>query len=366
MPRSDDAPGLLTRLGLAIAGPRWALALADEPDHAGRAGTDLIRLLALSLVAIHTRELMAAGWLAAVIDARLGARALVDLLGRSVTTTLALLLIGAMLTWLAAGSRRALGRDFDLACVAVVPLIVVELVATLVVRTSGVAVPAAASWAIAGVGYGWTAALVVLAIAQARRRRRSRARTGSDVVANLPAASRRAGSRAGLCLLALIVAALVVNGGWVIRHLDWLRPMSAGDRAPAFALPRIEAGGALGAEVRSDQLADRVVVLDFWATWCKPCRRALPELSALAARGAGRIEVLSINLDDAEAARAMFDDKGYRSTLVGDAGDAAERFGVRDIPHLVVVDRRGVVRMVARGDHALHDVIELAEHLALP
>ena len=62
--------------------------------------------------------------------------------------------------------------------------------------------------------------------------------------------------------------------------------------------------------------------------------------------------MLSVNLDDAAAARAMFDDKHYAMTLVADDGDTANRFGVTAIPHLVFVDREGVVRDVVRGGGA--------------
>jgi len=245
----------------------------------------------------------------------------------------------------------------------VLPFVVVELAATLIVRAAGLAVPPVLSWAISGAGFAWSGALLALAIAQARRRRPGKAGAG-EAHAHLPDEARRAGGRAGWGAVAIAAGLFAVNVTWVVRNLEWLRPMESGDEVPSFALPRIEAGGRPGAEVRSADLRGKVVVLDFWATWCAPCLKAMPHLSALATRSGGAIEVLSVNLDDPVAARELFDDKGYRTTLVGDAGGTADRFGVGTIPHLVVVDRDGTVRMVARGGADLGEVMALAEELA--
>jgi thiol-disulfide isomerase/thioredoxin len=353
---ADRGPRWPTRLGLALARPHQALALADQPAHAGRAGTDLIFLLLAAILAGQLRAVVASGWLAGAIDAGIGLRKLVDLVARQATLPLAFLVLAGAAVWGLAGRRRALGRDLDLACVAVVPLVFVELAATLGVRAVGFDLPPAASWGVAGAGFAWSGGLVALAVAQARRR--------GAAATPMPAPDRVIGRRAGAGLVALLVATLAVNGAWVIRHLDWLRPVTAGERMPPFSLPRIEAGGALGAPVHGADLAGTVIVLDFWATWCRPCLTGLPVLADLARRGAGRLVVVSVNLDDPGKARALFDAGGYPMTLVADAGGAADRYGVSALPHLVVIDRAGVVRMVGRGEAALAEVVARALELA--
>ena len=90
-------------------------------------------------------------------------------------------------------------------------------------------------------------------------------------------------------------------------------------------------------------------MLDFWATWCGPCLRAMPKLDELAARHPD-VDVIAVNLDDAAAARAMFDERGWtRLVLLADDGDASQRYNVSSIPHTVVIDRDGIVRHVSRG-----------------
>jgi thiol-disulfide isomerase/thioredoxin len=124
--------------------------------------------------------------------------------------------------------------------------------------------------------------------------------------------------------------------------------MTAGGEAPALTLPRIGPGGALGEPIALAASRGKVTVLDFWATWCGPCLSAMPRLDQLA-RKHPDVAVLAINLDDATAARVLFDHKGYTMTLVADDGDVSERYGVSTIPHTVIIDRRGVVREVIHG-----------------
>lgn len=151
-------------------------------------------------------------------------------------------------------------------------------------------------------------------------------------------------------VIAVLAASLAVNVGWVATHLAWLRPLAVGAEAPPFALPRIEAGGAPGATVELSALRGRVVVVEFWATWCGPCLRALPVIDAAARRWGDQVVVIAVNVDDRAKARALFDAEGYRLTLVADDGETSARYGAHTLPHTVVIDRAGAV--VAVPGHA--------------
>ncbi len=328
----------LGRLGLAITSPRTALAVASDRAHAGRSGSDLIAAIGLLLLATQLRGLFAAGWLGTAVSPGLGFRGLMHVLTRSLTIDLGFLVVAAIVLFASGGAKRNLGRAFDLACVAALPLVFVDLAATVVVRILDLDVPRAAGIALASASYVWSGVLVALAALRS---------------APAPEASTIAMSRrAGWGIIALALAGTVVQGVWIAQNLDVLRPMTQGDQAPAFALPAIGPKGVLGAPVTLEATRGKVTIVDFWATWCGPCLRSMPALDALAARYPNDLAVITVNLDDAAAARALFDERHYRMSLALDDGHTSERYGVTTIPHSVVIDRTGVVRLVHRGGGA--------------
>lgn len=171
---------------------------------------------------------------------------------------------------------------------------------------------------------------------------------------------------AAIAVAAVVALTLMVNVVWIARHLDWLRPLEAGQTAPAFDLAVIGPGGApTGARLRSDELRGKVVVLELWATWCPPCRASLPKLDRAARAWGDGVVAIAVNLDDAAKARAMFDQAGWTLKLTGSDEELAMRYQVELLPHLVVIDQAGVVRVVARGGQAIATVEAAVPRLLL-
>jgi thiol-disulfide isomerase/thioredoxin len=116
--------------------------------------------------------------------------------------------------------------------------------------------------------------------------------------------------------------------------------------APLYRLALL-AGGTMDAR----QLRGRVVVLDFWATWCGPCRRELPELEQIYERFAKRPDVAFYAVDAArgdtpEQARRFFHQHGYRLALAYDRAEEVQKLlAVSGLPSLLVLDRAGRIRL---------------------
>jgi peroxiredoxin len=116
--------------------------------------------------------------------------------------------------------------------------------------------------------------------------------------------------------------------------------------APDFSLENLS-----GETVTLSALRGKVVVLDFWASWCRPCTRTLPALEQLVGGLSDRgVVLLAISLDRTETAvRDYVAEQGLPADFVlygslANARDVKELYGVGGIPRTFVVDREGVIR----------------------
>ncbi len=327
----------LSRLGLAIVRPRAAFALAADRDHAGRSGSDLLALILLVLLATQLRGIVGAIWLGSAVGGGLGVQAIVRVLTDALVVDLGFLVISALLIWAFSGTKRDLGRAFDVACVAILPLVFVDLVVTTIVIALGVHVVHGAMIAVSIAAYAWTLAWVVLAILEMR--------SAARAVEPTPAAT-----RTGWGIATVALAGIAVQGIWLVNHLDAVRPMTQGEPAPAFTLPVIGQNASFALK------PGKVTVIDFWATWCGPCLKSLPKLEALHKKHP-EIDVVAINIDDPKDAADLFKEEGYTMTLVEGDRETQAQYGVDAIPHTVIIDKTGRVQRVLRGGHSDYEAL---------
>src|SRR5208282_1731126 len=123
--------------------------------------------------------------------------------------------------------------------------------------------------------------------------------------------------------------------------------------APAFAVTTLD-----GQHLSLDDLTGKVVLIDFWATWCGPCREALPHVREIAKKFQGQpLVVLSVSLDSDEQKWKEFVVKNemtwpqYRDG--GFTGPIAKMFGVEAIPHTFTIDADGALQDEHIGDASI-------------
>jgi thiol-disulfide isomerase/thioredoxin len=142
--------------------------------------------------------------------------------------------------------------------------------------------------------------------------------------------------RAVACVLALAISPCALA-------------IEAGGAVPDLVAPRLEEPLQT---LSLASLRGSVVYVDFWASWCVPCRLSMPALDALYKRNRARgFAVVGVNKDVSAADAKRFLTKiAVGFPLVTDAQDAAARaFDVKAMPSGYLVDRKGVVRKVHRG-----------------
>ncbi|MSP63387.1 MAG: TlpA family protein disulfide reductase [Myxococcales bacterium] len=155
------------------------------------------------------------------------------------------------------------------------------------------------------------------------------------------------GKWAGHALLVGLVAITALNFVRVGRNRSSLRPLAMGTAAPPFSLPLLGGG-------RFELLAapGRPTVIDFWASWCPPCRAELPTLDRLAARYRGSVAFVAVNVEGAPALPQVeaFAQGAHLTLPIALDGEAVSaRYQVDSLPHVVIVDGKGLIRQVLIG-----------------
>ncbi|HEX2668196.1 MAG TPA: TlpA disulfide reductase family protein [Gammaproteobacteria bacterium] len=95
----------------------------------------------------------------------------------------------------------------------------------------------------------------------------------------------------------------------------------------------------------------KVVYLDFWASWCKPCRQSFPWMNAMQKKYAGELVIVAVNLDEeqADAARFLKETPADFTVVYDPEGKSAEQYGIIGMPSSFVIGRDGQVLKKHQG-----------------
>src|SRR5882762_4129730 len=88
----------------------------------------------------------------------------------------------------------------------------------------------------------------------------------------------------------------------------------------------------------------KFVLVDFWATWCGPCRKAIPELNALHKKFGDKLVVIGVSDETEAKVRAMKDPKNEYFSAIDTQKRTKKEVSVTGIPHAMIMDPQGIVR----------------------
>jgi hypothetical protein len=136
---------------------------------------------------------------------------------------------------------------------------------------------------------------------------------------------------------------------------------------PAHKVPPLSVGlDTSGKPLLLKDLRGQALVINFWATWCEPCREEMPSLAQLAQSQSGKLRVLAVNFKESPATVGQFVAATGLTipTLRDPDGALARAWGIRVFPSTVLISADGQVRSVVRGAFDWHG--EAARALIAP
>ncbi|MCS7050536.1 MAG: TlpA family protein disulfide reductase [Thermomicrobium sp.] len=177
-----------------------------------------------------------------------------------------------------------------------------------------------------------------------------------------------------IALLAILASAIWL-AVWFTRRSDTpasgpsagdflaAQALTVGSPAPNFRLPRLDGG-----EIQLSDLRGRPVLVNFWASWCAPCRAEMPALQRVAQEfePAGLV-VIGINqLEDAQTVRRFVDEFGVSFAIALDAdGTVSRDWRVYGIPQTYLLDADGTIRKAWVGPVTAESVTRALQELGL-
>jgi cytochrome c biogenesis protein CcmG/thiol:disulfide interchange protein DsbE len=126
-------------------------------------------------------------------------------------------------------------------------------------------------------------------------------------------------------------------------------PAEVGKAAPELSIQTVNGKG----QVTLDSLQGKVAIVDFWATWCGPCKQSFPKLEELAKQNSGKVQVVGISVDDKSEGVADFAKSNGATFPIGwdDGHTIANRWKVDSMPTTYILDSSGKVRFIHAGYH---------------
>ena len=174
----------------------------------------------------------------------------------------------------------------------------------------------------------------------------------------------KGGGLPGWAIGAVVVVLVVIVAAIVLSRKEEFEPVGPGTEAIDFTLPDLD-----GKRMSLSDFRGKVVFLNFWATWCDPCKEEMPSMEALYKRLRGKpfeIVAVSVDKDPPEEVRKFADKFGITFVVLHDRkGRIKERYKTTGVPETFIVDQNGVIAEKFWGPRDWTDDSNLATILDL-
>ncbi len=167
----------------------------------------------------------------------------------------------------------------------------------------------------------------------------------------------------GLLAVVLVVAVLplqsLATAGQECAGTWWVAPA---DLAVGESMPEFGFATCTGEELTTASLEAKPLLINFWATWCPPCVKELPNFAELHEKFGDEVNILGVSVDQhPEFVKKFLDKNDLPYMLAWDSEGIAADLGFRSIPVTVAVDADGNVASVHKGYASTEDLAELVE-----
>ena len=165
----------------------------------------------------------------------------------------------------------------------------------------------------------------------------------------------------GLILAVLLGSAAIMVALLVLKEEPAIKKAAVGKSAPPFELADLQ-----GVKLSLDSLKGKVVVVNFWATWCETCKEEKPLLQKLirAEKGNDKFAVVTILFNDSAKNAAEYMKKnGFSFPVLNDDKKVSISYGVTGVPESFIISRKGILRHKLIGpvqwdEHEVKEVIK--------
>lgn len=133
------------------------------------------------------------------------------------------------------------------------------------------------------------------------------------------------------------------------------KQISINEAMPAFSLELLNSDDP---KISLDELKGKVILLDFWATWCSPCITGMSHLDSLQKHFKDKLQVIAISTEETARLKRFIQKTNHAFLFARDNGALEEIVKYRVIPHAVLIDRSGKIAAITAPKHITHHTIE--------